>query len=167
MAHLSSIVYQPRDLTYEPGATDFIRLPHARVELVAGKGLRGDRKAGRNPDRQVNILSAEWLAAAAARGYRTAPGQFGEQLILTGLDVVALPPGARLRLGHSAVLEIVKGRSGCSRLEAAQGQSIAGLGPIGVLARVIVGGEIAVGDEVVVEDKRAVETEIENRPVIA
>ena len=24
MAHLSSIVYQPRDLTYEPGATDFI-----------------------------------------------------------------------------------------------------------------------------------------------
>jgi MOSC domain-containing protein YiiM len=166
MAHLSSIVYQPRDLTYEPGATDFIRLPLARVELVAGKGLRGDRKAGRNPDRQVNILSAEWLQMAATRGYRTGPGQFGEQLIVAGLDVVALPPGARLRLG-AAVLEIVKGRSGCSRLEAAQGQSIAGLGPIGVLARVIVGGEIAVGDEVVVEDKRAVETEIENRPVIA
>ena len=155
MAYLSSIVYQPRTLKYQPGATDFIREPLERVELVAGKGLRGDRKAGRNPDRQVNILPAEWLAAAAARGYRAGPGQFGEPVLLNGLDVVALPPGARLRLGP-AVLEIVKGRSGCSRLEAAQGQSIAGLGPIGVLARVIVGGEIGVGDEVVVEEPVAV-----------
>jgi MOSC domain-containing protein YiiM len=157
MAHLSSIVYQPKDVEYAVGQTDFIRVPLERVELVARHGLRGDRKAGHNPDRQVNVLSAEWLAAAAARGYRAAPGQFGEQLIVTGLDVGALPPGARLRLGPAAVLEIVKGRSGCSRLEAAQGKSIAGLGAIGVLGRVVVGGEIGVGDEVKVEDNQAVE----------
>ena len=81
--------------------------------------------------------------------------------------MVALPPGARLRLGAAAVLEIVKGRNGCTRLEAAQGQTIAGLGPIGVLARVVEGGEIGVGDEVAVEDNLLVETETENRPVIA
>lgn len=150
MAHISSIVYQPTDREYADGQTDFIRVPVERIELIAGKGLRGDRKAGRNPDRQVNILSAEWLDMAGARGYRAGPGQFGEQLIVSGLDVAALPPGARLRLGPAAVLEIVKGRTGCSRLEAAQGRSIAGLGPIGALARVIVGGEIGVGEEVVV-----------------
>ena len=153
MAILSSIVYQPTDREYEPGATDFIRVPVDRIELLAGKGLRGDRKAGHNPDRQVNVLSAEWLTMAAARGYRAGPGQFGEQLIVEGLDVVALPPGTRLRLGPAAVLQIVKGRTGCSRLEAAQGQSIAGLGPIGVLARVVVGGEVAVGEGVMVEEQ--------------
>lgn len=150
MAHISSIVYQPTDREYADGQTDFIRVPVERIELIAGKGLRGDRKAGRNPDRQVNILSAEWLDMAGARGYRAGPGQFGEQLIVSGLDVAALPPGARLRLGPAAVLEIVKGRTGCERLEAAQGQSIAGLGPIGALARVIEGGAIRVGDPVAV-----------------
>lgn len=147
MAHISSIVYQPRWSAYAEGDVDFIREPLAEVELVAGRGLRGDRKGG-NPNRQVNLLSGEWLASAAARGYRAGPGQFGEQLIVEGLDVIALPPGTRLRLGDAAELEIVKGRTGCERLEAAQGQSIAGLGPIGVLARVAAGGLIRVGDPV-------------------
>lgn len=149
MAHISSIVYQPRESAYAEGDVDFIREPLAEVELVAGRGLRGDRKGG-NPNRQVNLLSGEWLASAAARGYRAAPGQFGEQLIVEGLDVIALPPGTRLRLGDAAELEIVKGRTGCERLEAAQGQSIAGLGAIGVLARVAAGGLIRVGDPVAV-----------------
>ena len=46
-------------------------------------------------------------------------------------------------------------------------RTIAGLGPIGVLAQVVEGGEIGVGDEVAVEDNLLVETETENRPVIA
>lgn len=150
MAHLSSIVYQPRTHKYAAGEKDFMRLPLETSELVAGKGLRGDKKAGRNADRQVNLLSTAWLAAAAAVGYRAAPGQFGEQLIIDGLDLIALPPGTRLTLGEAAVLEIVKARNGCTRLEAAQGRSIAGLGPVGVLARVIAGGPIRVGDPVAV-----------------
>lgn len=156
MPQLTSIVYQPRDRDYADGQIDFIRLPLGEAELVAGHGLRGDRKAGRNANRQVNLLSTDWLAAAAARGYRAQPGQFGEQLIVAGIDLVALPPGTRLALGGSAVLEIVKGRTGCSRLEAAQGQSIAGLGPIGVLARVVAGGPIRVGDAVAVLEALAV-----------
>ncbi len=156
MPQLTSIVYQPRDRDYADGQIDFIRLPLESAELVAGHGLRGDRKAGHNANRQVNLLSTDWLAAAAARGYRAQPGQFGEQLIVAGIDLVALPPGTRLALGGSAVLEIVKGRTGCSRLEAAQGQSIAGLGPIGVLARVVAGGPICVGDAVAVLETLAV-----------
>lgn len=150
MPHLTSIVYQPRDRRYAEGETDFIREPLAAAELVAGRGIRGDRKAGGNPDRQVNLLSTGWLAMAAERGYRTAPGQFGEQLIVDGIDLAALSPGTRLQLGDAAVLEIVKGRTGCSRLEAAQGKPIARLGHIGLLARVVVGGSIRVGDPVAV-----------------
>lgn len=156
MAHIVSIVYRPRDPQAaelpagDAGRHDFNRVPLDKAELVAGHGLRGDLKARRNSERQVNLLSTGWLAAAAELGYRAAPGQFGEQLIVDGLDLTTLPPGTHLHLGQSAVLEIVKGRSGCARLEAAQGKSIAGLGPIGMLARVVAGGLIRVGDPVVV-----------------
>lgn len=150
MAKIVGIVYQPIDREYNDPYGDFIREPLTEAELVTNHGIRGDRKAGHNPNRQVNLLSAGWLAEAAARGYRAAPGQFGEQIILDGIDLTALPPGARLSLGDTAVLEIVKGRTGCERLEAAQGKSIKGLGPIGVLARVVAGGAIRVGDPVAV-----------------
>jgi MOSC domain-containing protein YiiM len=150
MAEIYSIVYQPLDREYDGRNDDYIRDPLAEAELVAGHGIRGDRKAGHNLNRQVNLLSRAWLAMAAERGYRTEPGQFGEQIIVEGLDLIALPPGTRLQLGDTALLEIVKGRTGCERLEAAQGKSIAGLGPIGVLARVVSGGPIRVGDPVAV-----------------
>lgn len=156
MSTLISIVHKPDDSEYVAGGdTDFRRAPLESAELVAGRGIRGDHKAGRHPDRQINLLSTGWLATAAAKGYRAAPGQFGEQLIVDGIDLVALPPGTRLQLGPAAVLEIVKGRTGCSRLEAAQGKSIAGLGPIGVLARVVIGGPIRHGDPVAVLEPAA------------
>lgn len=156
MPNLISIVHKPHDSEYIEGQTDFIRLPLETAELVAGHGIDGDRKAGHHSDRQLNMLSADWLAMAAARGYRAAPGQFGEQLIVDGLDLAGLPPGTRLQLG-AAELEIVKGRTGCTRLEAAQGRSIAGLGHIGVLARVIAGGPIRVGDPVAVVEPAPVQ----------
>jgi MOSC domain-containing protein YiiM len=150
MAHITSIVYQPRDRRYAEGDMDYVRESLPDVELVAGCGLRGDRKGSGNPNRQVNVLSREWLDEAAAKGYRAGPGQFGEQLIVEGLDVIALPIGTRLRLGGDAELEIASRRTGCERLEAAQGRSIEGLGPVGVMARVVKGGTICVGDPVTV-----------------
>ena len=149
MAQIESIVCQPLDRQYDDPWGDFIRVPLDAADLVAGHGLAGDRKAGHNPARQLNLISAEWLAARASEGYRAAPGQFGEQIIVAGLAVEQLPPGTRLQLGRDAVIEITKGRTGCARLEAAQSKSIAGLGPIGALARVVTGGRIHGGDRVV------------------
>lgn len=148
MAQIESIVYQPLDRDYDDPLGDFLRVARDVADLIADHGIAGDRKAGHNPARQLNLLSAEWVATRAAEGYRAAPGQFGEQIILSGLAVETLPPGTRLRLGDGAVIEVTKGRTGCARLEAAQGKSIAGLGPIGALARVVVGGRVRVGDPV-------------------
>ncbi len=148
MSQIVSITYQPRDRRYTDRLGDYIRVPFAAAMLVADHGIDGDQKAGHNKSRQVNLVSAEWLSARAAEGYRAAPGQFGEQIIVAGLAVETLPPGTRLALGPQAILTITKGRTGCDRLEAAQGKSIADLGPSGSLARVVMGGPMQVGDMV-------------------
>ncbi len=153
MASIYSIVYFPEDMSYDldlgKKKEAYLRVPVERATLVVGRGIRGDRK-GRNPDRQLNLLSLEWLESLKPRGYKTAPGEFGEQIIVAGLAVEDLAPGARLQLGSTSVIEVIKPRTGCSRLEAAQGQPVmtAGIGRLGILAKVIHGGEIQVGDPV-------------------
>jgi MOSC domain-containing protein YiiM len=154
MASIASIVYQPEGQAYDDLQSNYLRVPLQRAQLIAGQGIQGDQKGGHHPDRQLNLISQEWLQMIQPLGYRTGPGQFGEQIILSGLAVESLPPGTRLQFGKgtgtTAVIEIVKARTGCTRLEAAQGKSIDGLGPIGVLARVISGGTIEIEDPVTV-----------------
>jgi len=152
MAHISSIAYQPQGMNYQDQehAGDYIRVPFANARLVAGHGIEGDQKAGHHPERQINLVSQDWLDAQAPKGYRTRPGQFGEQMIITGIAVEQLSPGTRLQLGAEAVVEVAKARTGCPRLESAQGKPIAGLGPLGVMVRVITDGAVSLGDTVAV-----------------
>jgi MOSC domain-containing protein YiiM len=152
MPSIYSIVYLPLDQEYQDRDGDYIRHPLQRAKLIAEHGIEGDQKAGHNPDRHLNLISREWLAAVQPKGYKTAPGQFGEQIIVEGLAVEQLEPGDRLQLGSDALIEVTKLRNGCERLEAAQGKSREGLGPLGAMARVITGGEIKVGDPVVVRE---------------
>jgi MOSC domain-containing protein YiiM len=156
MASIYSIVYQPKDQKYIERQAAFIRIPVQQAQLIAGYGIEGDQKGGHDPLRQLNILSHEWLLTQQPKGYKTQPGQFGEQIILAGLAVESLEPGARLQLGNEAQIEIAKRRMPCERLQAAQGKSIEDLGPVGMLAKVIVGGQIRVGDEVTVLEIAAV-----------
>lgn len=151
MAHLTSIVFQPEDQSYPDGRLgQFIRTPTQKVQLVQNHGIAGDRKAGRNARRQLNLLSTAWLAEKEAQGYKTEPGQFGEQLIVEGLDLESLAAGTRLKLGAEAIIEITMPRIGCTRLEAAQGAGNLDGTHIGVLSKVLSGGAIHVGDEVAV-----------------
>ena len=150
MAKIYSIVYQPEDKKYGDRIGDFIREPLQEATLVADHGIKGDAKAGRGRSRQVNILSREWLDGLKALGYRTEPGEFGEQITVQGLEVEKLQPGERLQIGESATIEITKARTGCERLEAAQGRSNDAFGGmVGMLAKVVADGVIRVGDEIV------------------
>jgi MOSC domain-containing protein YiiM len=141
-----SIVYTPRDVERRP--TDhYARVPWERVTLVEGRGISGDLKA--TPNRNLNIMRAEVLTDLAQEGRKTGPGEMGEQLVIAGLLPSALADGVRLGIGATAVVEIIEPRTGCARFEYIHGvtkQSVAGR--LGVMARVIVGGEIAVGDEI-------------------
>ena len=151
MAQINSIVYQPEDQKYREHQSDYLRIPLESAMLIAGHGIQGDQKAGKHPDRQLNLLSYEWLQNAGQQGYRANPGEFGEQIVIANLALDKLDPGTRLQIGSQAVVEIVKPRTGCDRLQSAQPLPVKELGPIGMMARVVQGGEIRPGDTVSIQ----------------
>ncbi|HEY3284578.1 MAG TPA: MOSC domain-containing protein [Armatimonadota bacterium] len=146
MAHLSSIVYKPKEAPQVEGA--YTRVPVVEARLVADYGIEGDAKGG-SGTRQLNIMCAEALEGLAREGFTTEPGLMGEQLIVSGLDVDALKPGDVLALGSEARAEVVEPRVGCARFEQYQGKQREDAGGrMGVMARVTASGTIRVGDPV-------------------
>lgn len=145
-ATISSIVYTPK--SFGKKSTDkYDRVVSERVEVVAKHGIRGDRKAGGNPDRHLNIMTRETLDQMAREGFKTAPGEMGEQIVVSGLDMNALNPGDRVQLGETAVVQIVQPRTGCAKFRTVQGHEPAeAANRLGMMATVISGGSIGVGD---------------------
>jgi MOSC domain-containing protein YiiM len=50
-------------------------------------------------------------------GFDVEPGVIGENVTTGGIDLLALPTGARLRLGPNAVIEITGLRNPCRQLD--------------------------------------------------
>lgn len=146
-----SLCYQPDVSQLED--KQFNRVPVDSVELIVGHGIKGDRKAGRNPKRQVNILSMNTVQTLHTLGFKTAPGELGEQLVIEGVDVMRLPIGTQIQLGESAVIELTMVRTGCEWLEMIHGQSKNDtINRLGMLAKVMQSGTIRVGDIVTVHE---------------
>ena len=147
MNAIVSIAYSPTDLPAEP-EDHYQRVPVSEAALLVGHGIRGDRKGG-SPKRQLNIMSAETLAVLAQAGFQTAPGQMGEQIVISGLDVNALAPGTQVQLGDTACIEVISHRTGCDRFEHIQGHAPSeAAGRLGAMAKVVTAGRIGVGDPV-------------------
>ena len=145
-----------------------------RIRLIEGIGIEGDAHAGvtvkhrsrvaHNPTqpnlRQVHLIHAELIDELQAKGFRVAPGIMGENVTTRGIDLLALPRGARLHLGKSAVIEVTGLRNPCTQLDGLQPglmEAVLERGPgglirlAGVMSVVRAGGEVAVGDTIAVE----------------
>lgn len=123
------------------------KTPRDRAELVVAHGFEGDAHAG-DWHRQVSILPLERIEEFRAKGAEVAAGDFGENLVVSGLDWEALRPGRRLRCG-GALLEVTQLGKECHdrcRIYQSMGDCI--MPRHGVFARVLEGGEVAVGDAV-------------------
>jgi MOSC domain-containing protein YiiM len=146
MGQIVSIVYTPPDV--EPRPPDhYARVSLETATLEPGRGIVSDRKGSRF-QRELNLMAAHTLEQLRGEGYRTSPGEMGEQIVLSGIDVDRLAHGARLKLGE-AVVEVDKPRTGCDRLRQIQGCTPAQVtGRLGVIARVVAAGTIRVGDAV-------------------
>ena len=142
------------------------------MRLVAGIGVEGDAHAGatvqhrsrvaRNPHepnlRQVHLIHTELLDALRAAGFAVSPGALGENVTTQGVDLLALPRGTTLHLGDTALVEVTGLRNPCVQLDRFQpGLMAAMLGRdaagrvtrrAGVMAVVLVGGDIRGGDAI-------------------
>ncbi len=145
------------------------------IQLVAGLGVAGDSHAGvtvqhlfrmrtdpTQPNlRQVHLIAVELFDELADRGFTVGPGDLGENLTTRGVDLLALPRGAVLRLGGQAVIELTGLRNPCGQINGLQpglmkavlDQDEAGnvVRKAGVMAIVRAGGPVRPGDQVRVD----------------
>ena len=152
----------------------FSKPPCAAIRLLAGLGVEGDAHCGATvrhrsrvrvdptvPNlRQVHLIQGELLDELAAGGFAVTPGDLGENVLTRGLDLLALPVGARLALGAGAVVELTGLRNPCAQIEAFRAGLLAAVldraadgTPIrkaGVMGIVVVGGEVRPGDAIAV-----------------
>ena len=144
------------------------------VRLLEGLGVEGDAHQGstvqhrsrvrRDPTapnlRQVHLIACELLEELSGAGHRVAPGALGENLLTTGIDLLALPTDTVLLLGASAEVVVTGLRNPCRQLDSfspglvalvlgrdADGNVVRRAGVMGVVRR---GGEVRPGDPVTV-----------------
>src|SRR5437016_14267480 len=119
-----------------------------RATLISGVGIEGDKHAVATSDRQVLLADQEALDEVGVE-----PGTIKENLTVEGLHAMDLPAGTRVRLGDSAVLEIMKICEPCFRMdEIRMGLKDELVGRRGTVCRVVNGGSIAVGDRITLEE---------------
>lgn len=119
-----------------------------QAELKEKWGIVGDAHAG-DWHRQVSLLSQEKIGAFRSKGADVAYGDFGENLVVEGFDLAALPTGTRLKIGD-AVLEVTQiGKECHSHCEIYQRMGDCIMPREGIFARVLHGGRIEKGNEVV------------------
>lgn len=120
-------------------------VPVREAEAVLNLGLKGDRHAIADSARQVLLLEAETLDALGLHA-----GELKENITTRGIPLMSLKFKDRLAIGDTAVLEITKPCSPCSRMEEIRPGLIQELaGRRGILARVVEGGIIRPGDPIV------------------
>jgi len=138
--------------------------PAAGRLRVAGDSVEGDAQADLRvhggPDKAVYAYAAEdaaWWEAALDR--ELAPGAFGENLTVEGIDVTGARIGERWRAG-TAELEVSQPRMPCAKLGIRFGdpgmvRRFAEAGRPGAYLRVIAPGDVAAGDAVEVVSRPA------------
>ena len=152
----------------------FSKQPQDAITLVEGIGVSGDAHAGTTVQhrsrvaadpsqpnlRQVHLIHGELFDALREAGHAVEPGQLGENITTRGVDLLALPVGARLLIGE-AVITVTGLRNPCQQINDFQpgllkrlvhtdgdGAVVRLAGVMGIVSR---GGSVAPGDPIEVQ----------------
>lgn len=154
-------------------ATHTMSKPNAdAIRLLAGLGVEGDAHAGetvkhrsrvaKDPTqpnlRQIHLIHAELHDTLREQGFDIAAGQMGENVTTSGIDLLALPTGTKLKLGATATVEVTGLRNPCYQLDGIQEGLMAAtldrdaegklIRKAGIMGIVLAGGEVRVGDAI-------------------
>lgn len=118
-----------------------------RIRIVAGYGIEGDAHGG-NWHRQISLLSYEKIADFNRLGGGVENGDFGENIVVTGIDLRNLPVGTRLRLPDT-LLEVTQiGKECHEHCQIYQRVGDCIMPREGIFAKVIEAGTVEKGDSI-------------------
>jgi MOSC domain-containing protein YiiM len=150
----------------------FTKPNRAAIRLLAGLGVEGDVHAGvtvrhrsrvaRDPTqpnlRQVHLMQRELFELVGRAGFTVQPGDLGENITTSGIDLLGLPASTLLHIGAEAVVQVTGLRNPCRQIDDFQdgllkqvlgrddtGNVVRKAGIMGVVVR---GGEIRPGDPI-------------------
>jgi MOSC domain-containing protein YiiM len=147
-----------------------------RIEVIAGEGVAGDAHRGvtvkhrsrvaadpTQPNlRQVHLIHAELFDELRRdHGLDVGPGELGENVTTSGVELLGLGRGTRLHLGEDVVLEVTGLRNPCGQLNGVRPGLLAatriddGRGGVirkaGIMCIALRGGAVSAGDPIRVE----------------
>jgi MOSC domain-containing protein YiiM len=147
----------------------------SELRILQGLGVEGDAHQGvtvkhrsrvradpTQPNlRQVHLIHAELFGELERQGFAVGPADLGENITTEGVDLLALPRGALLRIGGEVVLEVTGLRNPCAQIDRFQPGLLAAVlhkgsdGKLvrktGVMSVVRAGGVVRPGDSIAVE----------------
>jgi MOSC domain-containing protein YiiM len=153
----------------------FSKTASLSIRLLKNLGVAGDahmgetvkhrsrvRKDPTQPNlRQVHLIHAELFDELRSKGFRVQPGDLGENVTTSGLDLLALPTGTRLHLGLTAVVEVTGLRNPCIQIDGFQKGLMAAtldkdadgklIRKAGIMSIVLNDGDVRPGDVIDVE----------------
>ena len=153
----------------------FSKTPGLGIRLLTGLGVAGDAHMGatvrhrsrvrKDPSapnlRQVHLMHAELFEELRGKGFVVQPGDLGENVTTSGLDLLAFPTGTRLHLGASAIVEVTGLRNPCIQIDNFQNGLMAAtldrdadgnlVRKAGIMSIVIADGDVQPGDAIGVE----------------
>lgn len=119
----------------------------SKVELIENYGLKNDAHAG-TWHRQVSLLAIEKIEEFEKRGIELEHGAFGENFVVSGVDLVKLPIGTRLKIGEAEIEVTQIGKQCHSRCHIYDTVGDCIMPREGIFAKVIKGGMVKVDDKV-------------------
>ena len=127
-----------------------VKRPVDKGAFIPDHGIEHDAHAGKW-HRQVSLLSYDSVQAFNRQGAGVTDGDFGENLLVEGIDLKELPVGTVLKAG-TVVLKITQiGKECHSDCEIRRRTGDCIMPREGVFAEVLEGGEIRPGDEITAE----------------
>jgi len=118
------------------------------VSIIAEHGIEGDAHAGAW-HRQISLLADEAIEKMRSKGLALTFGDFGENIVTQGIDLVQLGIGSTLRLGDSVVGEVSQIGKVCHDRCAIYYQTGDCIMPReGIFLKILTGGEVRAGDPI-------------------
>ena len=116
--------------------------------LIENYGFKDDAHSG-DWHRQVSLLAMESIEKARNQGVDVKPGDFAENITTSGIDLISLPIGTKLKVGDEILMEVTQIGKECHTKCAIYHQVGDCVMPKeGVFTKILKGGKIKPGDTI-------------------